>query len=92
MSLNDIIFIDNLPTIDLHGIDRNGAIVYIKQFITENYIMKNKFIVIMHGIGNHILKQTTHNYLKTEKRVNDYKLLYNNIGCTIVELKIDKER
>ena len=41
MSLNEIIFIDNLPTLDLHGFDLETARVAINDFIIDNLKMKN---------------------------------------------------
>jgi DNA-nicking Smr family endonuclease len=90
MNLNDIIFINNLPTIDLHGLDRSTARVYINDFINDNLKMKKEFIVIVHGIGSHILRDTTHQTLKCNKNVLEYKLFYNNVGCTIAKININK--
>lgn len=89
MELNDIIFIDNLPTIDLHGFDRLTARIKVLEFISDNKHMKNKVICIIHGIGSGALREEVHKTLKLSKDVLDYKLFYNNIGCTIVKLKID---
>mgnify|MGYP003510477446 CR=1 FL=1 len=36
MKLDNIIFYDNLPTLDLHGYDRKTAIVAIYDFINDN--------------------------------------------------------
>ena len=88
MNLNDIVFIESLPTIDLHGLDRDSARVFVEQFVQENYLMKNKFVVIIHGVGSHILRNETHDFLKKSKKVRDFKLYYNNVGCTVVELNI----
>ena len=82
------LFISNLPSIDLHGYDRESARVAILDFINDNIKMKKKEIVIIHGIGSGILKKTTHEVLKKHKNVLDYKICYNNVGSTIVSLKI----
>ena len=89
MTLNEVIYLDNLPSIDLHGLDRDTARVKVLEFINDNLILKNKIICIVHGIGSGILKDEVHNTLKHNKNVEDYKLFYNNSGCTIVKL-IDK--
>ncbi len=89
MELDDIIFINNLPSIDLHGFDRLTARVKVLEFINDNKRMKNKIICIIHGIGSGILREEVHKTLKSSKDVLDYKLFYNNIGCTIVKLKMD---
>ena len=54
--LNSVIFIDNLPRLDLHGFDRDTARLYINDFIKENQKLKNEFILIIHGIGSGIIK------------------------------------
>lgn len=82
------LFISNLPSIDLHGYDRDSARIAILDFINDNIKMKKKEIVIIHGIGTGILKKTTHEVLKKHKNVLDYKICYNNVGSTIVSLKI----
>ena len=82
------LFISNLPSIDLHGYDRESARVAILDFINDNIKMKKKEIVIIHGIGSGILKKTTHEILKKHKNVLEYKVCYNNVGSTIVLLKI----
>ena len=88
MELNEIIFTDNLPSIDLHGLDRNTARVKVLEFINDNKLMKNSIICIIHGIGSGIIKEEVHQALKRSKDVIDYKLFYNNIGITIVKIRI----
>ena len=90
MNLNDIIFIDNLPSLDLHGFDRETARVAINDFINDNIKMKNKFIVIIHGIGTGILKETTQLTLKKNKNVIEYKIHPFNVGCTLVNINLTK--
>ena len=90
MNLNDIIFIDNLPTLDLHGFDRQTAKVAIDDFINDNIKMKNNFIVIIHGIGSGILKDTTQRTLAINKKVIEYKIYPFNVGCTIVRIDLTK--
>ena len=62
MSLSNI-FTSHLPTLDLHGEDRESARVAINDFIRDNQKMKNDKIVIVHGKGTGILKKTTQNVL-----------------------------
>ena len=87
--LNDVIFIDNLPKIDLHGYDRETARVLINDFVNENYKLKNNIFCIVHGIGSGILRTTTNEVLRKNKKVIDYKTFYYNQGSTIVEIKLD---
>ena len=88
MKLSEVIFVDSLPSIDLHGLDRDCARVKVNEFIKDNITMKNDIISIVHGRGTGILKDEVHRLLKNHKNVLEYKLFYNNIGCTIVKLKI----
>lgn len=77
----------NLPTIDLHGFDREYAEYKINEFIEDNYKMKNEKIVIVHGIGLGILKNITQKTLKKNKLVENHKIDNFNDGSTIVILK-----
>ena len=73
-------FLYNAPHLDIHGYDRYRATAMIKNFIDNCVRIDSKNIVI-------VLKESTHEYLKTDKRVLDYKLNNFNIGETIVILK-----
>ena len=88
-SLVELIFIDNLPTIDLHGLDAVTAGVFINDFINDNYKMKNKFIVIIHGIGTGVLKKTTFQILSKHKKILEFKTYYYNNGCTIAKIDVN---
>lgn len=86
--LNEIIFVDSYPKIDLHGYDRDTARVAINDFIKDNHIMKNELITIIHGRGSGILKEETHKTLKNNPLVINYKTHYFNEGCTVVQIKV----
>lgn len=88
-NIDEIVFINNLPTLDLHGFDRDTARVYINDFISENRKLKNSFLVIVHGIGSGVIKAETHKVLIKNKNVINFKLSNFNEGCTIVQIKID---
>ena len=88
MNINDIIFIDNLPKLDLHGLTKNEANVYINDFIKDNIKLKNEFVVIIHGIGSGILRCQTKETLQNNKNVLEFKTYYYNQGCTLVKLQI----
>lgn len=90
MKLNEVIFYDSWPSIDLHGFDRDTAALMIDDFIKENVKLKNNIITIVHGIGSGILKEATIKVLNKNKFVLDYKICPYNIGMTIVEIKFDK--
>ena len=86
VKIKDLIYIDNLPTIDLHGMDRDYARLKVLEFINDNKKMGNEFICIVHGIGNGILKKEVDNTLKSCRDISDYRLFYNNNGCTIAKI------
>ncbi len=80
-------FIAGFPLLDLHGEDRVGAIVKVKELISDSIKLKNYNLVLIHGKGTGVLKEAVHEYLKHDKRVLDYKLDNINDGITIVKLK-----
>lgn len=87
-NLSDILFIERFPSLDLHGFSGDIAVVAVNDFILDNLKLKNDIIVIVHGIGNGILKSRVHEALRRNKNVLQYATYYNNNGCTIVRLKI----
>ena len=92
MKLEDVIFIDNFPTLDLHGYDSATAMVAINDFVNDNYIMKKNIIVIIHGKGTGVLRKITNKVLKENKKVLNFKSYYYNSGCTIVEINTKKQK
>jgi dsDNA-specific endonuclease/ATPase MutS2 len=63
----------------------------VNDFIYENYRMGKDKIMVIHGKSGGVLKDTIHNSLKRNKYVKKYYLYNMNIGCTIIELKKEKE-
>lgn len=90
MSLNSIIFIDSLPKIDIHGLDRDSGAMYVRAFIKENIKLKQEYFVVVHGIGTGILRKMTHEVLKSEKKVIEFKTFFYNRGCTVVQVNLSK--
>ncbi len=88
MNLNQILFTDRFPKLDLHGYDRETARVAIDDFIRDQYKMKQAICCIIHGIGSGILYRTTQETLKKNPLVLQYAVHYYNSGCTIVQIKI----
>ena len=86
------IFLERYPKIDLHGYDRDSARMVTNDFIDGNIILGNDTIVIIHGIGQGIVKQEVHNVLKNNKKVKEYKTDNFNSGCTIVKLDINLQK
>ena len=83
----DDIFIQNLPTLDLHGEISSSARVLIKEFIDDNYFLKNERLVIIHGVGKGIIKNEVYQVLKNNKKVKNFHLNHYNSGCTMVYLR-----
>lgn len=83
---------NNLPTLDLHGIDREYARILIKDFIEDNYKLKNEKVIIIHGIGTGIIRKETQDILRKISIVDSFKIDNFNSGMTIVTIKkkIDK--
>ena len=80
-------FLFDVPSIDIHGYDRNGGVAMVKNFIDNQIRVGKRKVTIVHGKGEGILKQATHEYLRKDKRVENFKLNIFNDGETIVELK-----
>ena len=87
---NNNIFIIMYPSVDMHGLDRESARVLTDDFVKENIKLGNKKIIIIHGKGSHIVKQSVHQELNKNQYVEDYKLDNFNDGITVVSLKVDK--
>lgn len=90
MELKDVIFTDSFPSLDLHGFDRESARVAINDFIEDNFKMGNEIVVVVHGIGTGIIRNTTFETLKKNKLVIDFKSDNFNRGCTIIKLLNNK--
>ena len=80
-------FTELLPKIDVHGFDRDYTILKLNEFINDSIKLHNYHIVIIHGRGSNILKNTIHEYLKKDKRVESYNVCIPNIGQTEIYLK-----
>jgi DNA mismatch repair protein MutS2 len=79
--------LSSYPTLDLHGYDREYAVYKVKEFIGDSLKQKKYTIVIIHGIGEGILRNSVIDYLKKCKNVDKYETDVINTGCTIVNLK-----
>lgn len=88
MNIDSYMMFGNLPSIDLHGYDRDSARVAINDFIRDSIKQKNEYIIIVHGIGTGIVKRITYETLNKNKSVLEYKTSYFNQGITIVKIKI----
>lgn len=78
------------PRIDVHGETYDSVSLILSQFVDDNYKLGNKYIAIVHGKGEGVLKKRVHELLKTNKKVEDFYLNNWNIGETIIVLNVDK--
>ena len=88
MTINEVVFIDSLPKLDLHGFDRESARVAINDFINDNKKMGNEIVVIVHGIGLGIVRETCIQTLSRNKDVLEFKSAYGNRGCMLAQIRI----
>ena len=65
-------FIDFLPSIDLHGMDRVCARIKTEEFINDSIKLKNKRVVIIHGIGSGILRKEIADYIHENRDVSPH--------------------
>jgi DNA-nicking Smr family endonuclease len=79
-------FLKILPQLDVHGYTEDTVMTVVNDFINDNYKLRKKKILVIHGNGKHILKNKIHRELKRNKQVSKFYLYNMNIGCTIIEL------
>lgn len=72
--------------IDLHGFDKEYALFKVNEFINDSLKLKKYDLIIIHGKGTGVLKNSIHELLKNDKRVIEYKIDNYNDGQTIVRL------
>lgn len=77
----------NLPTLDLHGFDRDYARILINDFIKDHYNIRSRQVVIIHGNGTGVIKKTTQETLKVNRFVEEYHIDNFNDGMTIVSIR-----
>lgn len=81
-------FTCNLPHLDIHGETSMTCVAVINSFLKDNLKLKRNKVIIVHGKGQGILRKTTHQLLKSNKKVIKYYIDGLNDGQTIVELDI----
>lgn len=84
----NIINRESLPRLDLHGENKDSARILVEEFLEYNYMLGQLELVIIHGIGEGILKKEVHKVLKKSKKVVEFGLDMFNPGCTLVRLGI----
>lgn len=88
MNINEAMLIEKLPTLDLHGETADVSRVLINDFINDNIIMKNGFVIIIFGNGQGILRNAVYQELSKNKRVLEFKSHYNNRGSVVIHILI----
>ena len=83
--------LNKYPKIDVHGETTETVVFVVHDFIKDNYKMKNKYIVVIHGKGSGALKRKVHEILNQDKLVANFELDVMNIGQTLIELKKNNE-
>lgn len=83
----ELVDINKIPSLDLHGEIGDFARIRVNEFINDNIKLKNKYVAIIHGKGTGIVKKATHEALKNNKFVEEYKTYYYNDGMTLVKLR-----
>lgn len=86
MDIDSYMLLSNIPSIDLHGYDKESARVAINDFINDAIKQKLDIIQIIHGIGSGIIRQTTHEVLSKNRNVIEFKTSYFNEGVTIAKI------
>ncbi len=79
-------FINILPKLDLHGETSDTIKFLIIDFLKMNKKLGKNTVIIVHGRHGTILKNKTHEILKTIPTVKKFYTYYSNDGITIVEL------
>ena len=87
-----ILFRNSMPQLDLHGEDKIGARIKTKEFLNEQYILQEKEVAIVHGIGKGILKKEVLSMLKNDNRIEEYNIDCFNEGCTLVKFKYNVDK
>ena len=76
------------PKIDVHGETTDTVVFIVNDFINDNYKLKNKYIVVIHGKGSGLLKNKVHELLKQNKKVKEFELDAMNLGQTLITLDL----
>lgn len=76
--------------IDLHMFHPRDAKAIVEEFIYNAVKKGISPVIIIHGKGKSVLKQTVHKKLATLPMVKSFKDAGSNWGATEIELELDK--
>jgi DNA mismatch repair protein MutS2 len=77
--------------LDIRGKRADDALHAVSRYIDDAVIDHNKFLKILHGTGNGILREVVRDYLRSHQLVKHYKderIEAGGSGITLVELDI----
>jgi len=84
--------IDNLPTLDLHGMDSVTSKIRFNEFVKDNIILKNRELLVVHGVGLGIIRDVIKEEAKNNKNVIKSELDIFNSGVTRVFIDIKEKK
>lgn len=76
----------NLPIIDLHGENSETALYRLQEFINDQIILGHQKIIVIHGIGQGILRSTIRDYVNKHYQYT-YEIDIYNDGMTIINIQ-----
>jgi len=71
------------PKLDLHGEIVSMVEVLVTEFINDNKLLRNEYIIIIHGKSTNILTDEVHRILKSNKDVIKYYKNNWNFTCLL---------
>jgi DNA mismatch repair protein MutS2 len=77
--------------LDVRGKRVEEALPAVTRYIDDAVINRNRFLKILHGTGNGILREVIRDYLKTQsivKHFKDERIEAGGTGITLIELDI----
>lgn len=88
MEHNKVLVTSKMPKLDLHNEIVAMVEVLVNTFINDNKLLKNEYIIIIHGKSTNILTEEVHRILKNNKDVADFYKDNWNLGQTIVQINL----
>lgn len=76
------------PRLDLHGEIVAMVEVLVNEFIRDNKLLKNEYIIIIHGKSTDIITNEVYRVLKNNSDVLEYRRNNWNLGETIIRLNL----
>jgi DNA mismatch repair protein MutS2 len=77
--------------LDVRGKRAEDALIAVMKYIDDAIVQRNRFLKILHGTGNGILREVIREFLRTQsivKQFKDERIEAGGTGITLVELEI----